>query len=140
MPPNALQNAPNRINVAADLSEVKAAIVAVILKAPKVKAPKVKAPKVKAPKGKAPKGNSGLAAKVRDMVAREEDRGNAWDNPQVKAINLAISVERAAVGVAVVLVEARAAGKVAVADNSVVAHAVDVSARVAGANLASQSS
>ena len=43
-------------------------------------------------------------------------------------------------GVAVVLVEARAAGKVAVADNSVVAHAVDVSARVAGANLASQSS
>ena len=43
-------------------------------------------------------------------------------------------------GVAVVLVEARVAGKVAVADNSVVAHAVDVSARVAGANPASQSS
>lgn len=54
------------------------------------------------------------------------------------AINRAISVERAAVGVAGDLVEARVAGKVAVADNSVVAHAVDVSARVAGANPASQ--
>ena len=134
MPPSALPNAPNQTSVAADLNEARAATVAVNPKAAKARAAKARAAKARAGRARAAKVNSELVAKDREMAAREEARGNAQGSLQVLAINRAISVELAAVGVAVVLVEAR----VAVADNSVVAHAVDVSARVAGANPASQ--